>query len=377
MPSSLKMKKGLFICLFILFAAIFVFLQSNFLLSQSFVSKDSILNFLSHEKEEYKLNAIIGGVWKNDNEIVATGIGESMTGVPAARDMYVRIGGISEIFFGALVMILADQNKINLDDKISAWVPELLGADKVTVRMLINNTAGYKDYVQNKTFLEVISKNPFRQFSRDEIIGYSVSGGELNFPPGTEQKYSHTEFTILGKVLELATGKSMSLLYQENIFDPLRLAHTGYSFTADIPFPVLHSFSKGSGDYEDATFWNPSWTGDSGPLYSTISDIMQLSQILGYGKLLSQKSLMELTAKPKAAKNPELYYATGFVVSNGWYVQNPSFNGFSGAFGYEPEKNLTVVIFTTETEETNNAFTAFEIFKKLVSKLTPERQINF
>ena len=339
--------------------------------------KDSILKKFEQLKEEKKVNALVAGIFRDDKEILMTALGESMTSVPASTDMKLRIGGVSETFLGTLLMILVDKGIVRLDEKISNWLPDLLKSDQVTIGMLMKNTAGYKDYVLNEDFVKLITKEPFRNFTRDEIISYSTESGELNFPPGTDQKYSHTEFTILGKALEIATGKKMAELYKEYIFKPLNLENTGYSFNAELPDPVLHAYSSDRGVYEDATFWNPSWTGDSGPLYSTIPDICKWSGIFGTGKLLSVDSFKEFIKKPEGAKNPELYFASGFINANGWYAQNPSFNGYSGAFGYLPEEKLTIVIYTTQSEDPDSGAQAFQIFKEIVKMLTPENTINF
>jgi CubicO group peptidase (beta-lactamase class C family) len=64
--------------------------------------------------------------------------------------MHYRIGGITETFQSTLVMMLAEQGRLNLDDKISRWFPDLLSADQVTIRMLVGNTAGYLAYARDE-----------------------------------------------------------------------------------------------------------------------------------------------------------------------------------------------------------------------------------
>ncbi len=345
--------------------------------AQNLSLKDSIFNKLQALKEQTRVKSLIAGVWEGDRNILSVAFGESMTSVPADTSMHVRIGGITEIFFGTLVMMLVDQGKIGLDDKISKWLPDLLAADSVTVGMLIRNTSGYKDYVLNKDFIDLITKEPFRNITRKEIIAYATGDGKLNFPPGTEQSYSHTSFTILGEVLELATGKTLGELFEENIFRPVGLSHTGWNTNADLPFPVLHAFSSDRGIYEDATFWSPSWTRESGPIYSNLNDLAKWARAFGKGKLLSPDSFNELISRPAGANLPDFYMASGFGVVNGWYFQNPSFNGYSGAFGYYPPKGLTVIVFATESDPSAGSHQAFVIFKDIVKMLTPEAPLNF
>ena len=340
--------------------------------AQTFPSKDSLQNLISGLKANHHVKALIGGIWKGDQEILTLALGESMTSVPADINMHLRSGGVSETFFGTLLMILVDKGFINLDDKISKWLPGLLAADKVTPEMLIKNTAGYKDYVANKDFLNLILKEPFRKITRQEIINYSTGDGKMNFAPGTKQQYSHTEFTILGEVLELATGKTMGELYEEYIFRPLNLEHSGYCLNAEMPFPVLHAFSSDRGIYEDATFWNPSWVGESGPIYSNLADLAKWAPVFGKGALLTPDSFKKLISRPDGTGSPDKYFAMGFAVVNGWYIQNPSFNGYSGGFAYLPSKDLTIIIYTTESEDPDSGSQAIRILEDLVKVISPE-----
>ena len=300
-----------------------------------------------------------------------------MTGVPASLDDHVRIGGVSELFWGTLVMRLVERGDLRLEDKISRWLPDLLAADQVTVGMLLKNTAGYKDYVVDEEFVQATVADPFRAYTRDEIIAYAVKDGELNFPPGTQSKYSHTEFSILGLVIEKATGQSMPELYQELILEPAGLQQTRYVRNAELPEPALHAYSSDRGVYEDCTYWDPTWTGDSGPLISTLADLAKWAPIHGKGQLLTPASQAHLVAKPDVAERDDLYFASGFIVANGWYCQNPSFNGYSGAYGYLPERDLTVIVYTTQGRDPASDRQAFTIFKALVSTLTPTRPIPF
>jgi len=133
-------------------------------------------------------NAVEFGMWVNDRKVVTMALGNSMTTVPATTDMHYRIGGIAETFMSTLLLMLAEQKRISLDDRISRWFPHLPAADQVMVRMLVANTAGYIDYVTIDEFLKMQLAEPFRTFTDEELIEYSVRDGKMNFPPGTSQR---------------------------------------------------------------------------------------------------------------------------------------------------------------------------------------------
>ncbi len=156
--------------------------------------------------EEARTKAVVFGMWVRDREVLTAAIGNSMTTVPATTNMHYRIGGIAETFMSTLLLMLVEQGHISLDDKISRWFPRLLASDRVTVRMLAANTAGYIDYVTVDDFVKLQLAEPFRTFTDEELINYSVRDGKMNFAPGTSQQYSHTDNVILGQVIQRATG---------------------------------------------------------------------------------------------------------------------------------------------------------------------------
>ena len=180
-----------------------------------------------------------------------------------------------------LLLMLEEQGRIDLDQKISRWFPKLLGADEVTPRMLVSDTAGYIDYVYVDAFSKLQEAEPFRTFTDDELIQYSVGGGKMQFAPGTGQKYSHTDNVILGQVIERATHESIAQLEEENIFKPMRMKDTFFPSNEEIPGPVLHAFTKERGVYEDCTYWNPLWGSTPGLPISNLYDIGKWGPILG------------------------------------------------------------------------------------------------
>jgi hypothetical protein len=91
---------------------------------------------------------------------------------------------------------------------------------------------------------------------------------------------------------------------------------------------------------------------------------------------LTPASFQRLTECPTVS-NSSLYFAAGFIVANGWFCQNPNFNGYGGAYGYLREQDLTVIVYTSQGPVPPKDHQAFNILKGIVSHLTPERPINF
>jgi D-alanyl-D-alanine carboxypeptidase len=330
--------------------------------------------------QEAGTKAVEFGMWVRNREVLTMALGDSMTTVPAATDMHYRIGGIAETFMSTLLLMLVEQGRISLDHTISRWFPNLLAADRVTVRMLVANTAGYIDYVTVDDFLKLELAEPFRTFTDEELINYSVRDGKMNFPPGTSQQYSHTDNVILGQVIQRATRQSMKELYDKNIFGPLRMKDTQFPVDQEIQGPVLHAFTMDRKIYEDCTYWNPFWGSTPGLPTSNIHDLGKWGPILGTGRLISRAHFQEQIAPTSVGKGknrPDLYFAYGFAVANGWIVQNPSINGYNGGFGYNLANGVTIVVEATKSETATTDASAFDILREVTKYVTPESPINF
>jgi D-alanyl-D-alanine carboxypeptidase len=341
---------------------------------------DQLRAIVQAQAEKDATKGVEFGMWVGDREVLTTALGNSMTTVPATTNMHFHIGGTAETFMSTLLLMLAEQGRIDLNQKISRWFPKLLGADQVTPRMLVGNTAGYIDYVTVEDFIKLQEAEPFRTFTDEELIHYSVRDSLMNFAPGTSQQYSHTDNVILGQVIERATHESIQELYEENIFKPLGMKDTKFPLNQEIQEPVLHAFTKERGVYEDCTYWNPSWGSTPGLPTSDLHDVGKWGPIFGTGRLISPAHFQEQIAPTSVGKGrnrPDLYFAYGFVYSNGWLLQNPSINGYSGAFGYNLATGVTIVVAATKSEASTTDSSAFNIFRQVVSYVTPNSPINF
>ncbi|MFD1211132.1 serine hydrolase domain-containing protein [Arthrobacter sp. GCM10027362] len=318
----------------------------------------------------HNLAALIVRVTKEGKVLYEGAAGESMTGVPATPQMHFRNGAVAFTYMGTILLRLVDEEKLHLHDKLSQFFPDLPHADGVTLKMLANMTAGYADYVYQPEVLDGISRDPFRQWSTDELIRIGTSK-PMMFEPGTNWGYSHTDYAILARVLEKASGSSMEQLMKTRIIDPLKLRQTQSLSTPVIPEPVLHSFTSERREaldipaatpfYEEATFWNPSWTTVGGAVQvSDITDLTTSIAAVGEGTLLSSTSHSaqvspELAGFGKEAQDcracrantEDASYGLGVILRGPWVTQNKLFAGAGAAVGYLPSEKLAIAVATT------------------------------
>src|SRR5215475_9606268 len=279
------------------------------------VHSKEIDEILSRIKEKYGLAAVIVGMASGSGKIATHALGNSMTGVKATPNMHWRIGAVTHTMYATLLLRYVDQHIVRLADKLRKWFPKLKGSDRVTLRMLSNNTSSYDDYVYLPQFQDVYLDDPFREWTDDELVAIGISGPKtLAYPPGKDFNYSHTNFVILKQVLEKIGGEPIDQLLWKHILQPLRLRDTEYPLNSDIAHPALHAFDIMHDVYQESTYWSPSWT--SGPMSSNVCDLVQWSRALGRGTLLSPASRKEMFAPVTVGTNePSFYYAMGVIVA--------------------------------------------------------------
>ncbi|MDQ2662218.1 MAG: beta-lactamase family protein [Actinomycetota bacterium] len=317
------------------------------------------------------LKAVIVQVQIGDEIIITEAFGESMTGVPATTDMHFRNGAVAFSYVSNLLLQYVDDGTVSLDDTIEEWLPELPEADTVTLRMLTNQTTGYPDFETDPGWTAAYNANPFHEFTFDERIEYAFNR-PLQFEPGTNWSYAHTNFMILGEILSQIGGEPLDELLKEKVLDPMGLTETAGYNSSYIPEPVLHAFSSerrvalgidpSVEFYEESSFWNPVWGTPMGAAQTTtITDMTKTAIAIGTGALLSDESFHEMTdsqligfgeklpvCEPSCFTQIDAYnYGLGVVRSGEWMLQNPELSGYSAAEAYLPSKKVAISVANT------------------------------
>lgn len=338
-----------------------------------------------------KLKALLVGITVGGETLLLSAEGESMSGVPATPDMHLRNGAVAIAYMGYLFYRLVDAGVVNADDPVGTWLPGLPNAQSVTLEMLLNGTACYRDFVPLETFLTQLYDDPFRQWTPQELIDLAFAEAPT-CTPGEGWSYAHTNFVILGLVLEQATGKPLDVLIDTYLLSAFHMSETAAPGTAFLPEPVLHSYTAERGHdlngtyipgpYEDATFWDPSWTLARGAVqYSTVRDTLTGFRAIGRGAGLTDASFEAMLAPHTAGMafwSADKYYAQGVIYDNGWIVQAPSFAGLYGAAAYNADKDITVAVWCTKTIEsaTDESNTAQALVTRLSEILVPDSPIQ-
>src|SRR5262249_45109408 len=116
----------------------------------------------------------------------------------------------------AAILLLAEQHKLSLDDKLARFLPELARAQDISLRQLLAHTSGYPDYYAQDYLLAPTQKDTTAQAILD---GWAK--GPLVFEPGTRYQYSNTGYVVLGEVVRKASGQPLFSFLRQQVFDKL------------------------------------------------------------------------------------------------------------------------------------------------------------
>lgn len=338
--------------------------------SEAFIKKQ-----VADSLKKYKLTAAMAGVWIDGEKVTSVASGETTTGIPATTDMHLRIGSVAIPYLTTELLKLVDEGEVRLDDKISRWLPDLPHAKDITLKMVASSTSGYADYVQNPEFIAALYKNPFRHWTPEELLDFSFSE-PLQKPPGSGFTYSHANWVILGDVISKVRKRPLAEVMREGILKPLGLTGTDNPSTAEIPAPVLHSFDNERDVFEDATYWDPSWTLAPGAVMTgTLEDMGKSVAAWGEGKLLTPES-HKVQITPVAKVTPRTSYALGLAVQNTWLLQNPSFAGYQGSVAYLPSRKIAIATVATQRMDSDTAKNfSTALLVSIASHLAPEKPL--
>jgi D-alanyl-D-alanine carboxypeptidase len=249
------------------------------------------------------------GTWSG-----AAGVADVATGQPMPVDARMRLESVSKIWTAVLVLQLAEQGRLGLNDTVERWLPGLLPfGDRITLGQLLTHTSGIFDnndaitdparvrarvkdpvfHAQLVRLAERLQADPTLPFPPTVWIRLAATQ-PLYFPPGTGYHYSNVGFEVLGLVIEQATGQPLQQVYQERIIRPLGLGHTAYDPQGDITGPHARGYLvKADGSLADQTavHWG---IGAEGGIVSNAADTGRFLVALMQDRLLGPATLARM-----------------------------------------------------------------------------------
>jgi len=267
---------------------------------------------------------------------------------PAQSEMRYSIGSISKQFTAAAVLLLQEEGKLSLDDKVAKFIPNLTRANEVSIRQLLSHTSGYQDYWP-QDYVPPFMLQPITAQRIMELWAHKP----LDFDPGTKWQYSNTNYVIAGVIIEKVSGARLLQFLQQRVFSPLGMKSvanidqeklgdtdaTGYKRYALGPLRVAPKEGKG-------------WLFAMGELAMPAADLARWDVSIIEQKLLKPGSYEEFETEVRLKNGLGTQYGLGVDVSSQSDRRALAHGGEVSGFTAEnivfPDDRTAVVVLTNQ-----------------------------
>ena len=360
---KLDMTKRLTVVLFLLLAA------SVAAVGQIGVEA-SVDAFIKAEMERQQIPGVSLAVVKDGKPLIIKGYGLANVehNVPVKPETVFQSGSVGKQFTAMAVMMLVEDGKIRLDEKLTKYVgdvPSSWGA--ITIRQLLTHTSGLGDYPRDFDLQ--------RDASEQEIFKQLQAVPPAS-APGEKWAYSNVGYVTLGVVVRKISGRFYGELLAERVFKPLGMTTARIISESDIVPNRAAGYTLVKGEKKNQTWVAPSLnTTADGALYLTVLDMIKWDEALRSGKLLKKSSYDEMWSPVKLNDGNTHAYGFGWGVKkvNGKRLveHGGAWQGFKAQISRYVDHDLTVIVFAN-LAQTNQSKIAHEIAAIVDPSLKPK-----
>ena len=288
----------------------------------------------------------------------------------ASSKVHFRAASVTKTFTAASIMLLDQQGKLNINDKITALIPgstepyvpntpayDIPNKERITIRQLLKHRAGVWDISNNsipaaakapyagKNYVEYMKElDPAHTFTFDELVGVVASNKLSFFAPDASYHYSDTGYSILGKMIERVSGQRYDQFVKNNLLIPNGLKNTTLPYLGDqqtLPAPFSRGYSTAGKLLMETTMDNMSPHVAEGNVISTAADLA-----VWIGRLLRGEAGVSKTgAKMMMEGTLDKKYGLGISYVPGLgYGHDGGHAGYATVVKYDPSQDVAVVI---------------------------------
>ena len=274
------------------------------------------------------------------------GLADLETQTRASATTNYRLASVTKQFTAASILLLAEDGRLKLDDRVRNWLPSLpQAAEPVTIRHLLTHTSGLIDYE------DVIPETFKPQLHDADVLRLLESEDRTYFKPGSSYRYSNSGYALLALIVERVSGKTFAAFLRERIFQPL-----GMSNTVAFEEGISTVSNRAYGYTEEQDRWNrtdqsqtSAVLGDGG-IYSSIDDLVKWDAALYDGRLLRPSSLQAAFTPATRTDDPDVEYGFGWRITGETLWHSGETMGFRNVIVRYPKRHLTVVVLTNRNE---------------------------
>lgn len=310
---------------------------------------------------------------------ISTGMAPNISNI-----WHFRTASVTKTFTASAIMLLQQQGKLNIDDKITSNIPgtnipyvpattdyEIPYNNRITIRMLLMHRAGVFDVTNSplpesvpppfggQTYVDyLLGLDPYRQFTFDELVGVDAKYKLSYFEPDTNYHYSNTGYSILGKIIERISGRSYADFVRDSLLLPNGLLETSVPVMAidnRLPAPFAEGFVWDGKTLSNTTVSNMSGNVAEGNIITTPRDLAAWCYKLMHGRAGVSMSNVDMMKRglPTDASGKVLYGLGILYDPSLGYGHNGAHEGYLTLMFYRPDTDVVYVLFSNVWDLSN------------------------
>lgn len=253
------------------------------------------------------------------------------------------VASVTKSFTATAILFLRDAGKLSLDDPISKFIPDFPHGS-ITIRQALTHTSGLQHPVFYPDYYDLAQ----RSYSTGEAAALFKDRPLLS-APGTQSRYSDYNYTLLARIIEIASGRGYSQFLTEDIFRPQHLNSAGnHASWAQIVVNRAVGYQPvGMEDFENARYFDYSIATGAASVYMSAEDLAHWIEAIGSGSVLSPQSTSELLGTSDHAGLLQSREIAGHraIALNGW-----DNIGFAAEAVYFPDSHLAIAVTTNQND---------------------------
>ncbi|WP_422927838.1 serine hydrolase domain-containing protein [Singulisphaera sp. PoT] len=273
----------------------------------------SIDAYVSAVVGEEKIPGLGLAIARDGKIVLAKGYGKCSLdegAAPVEAETTFAAGSVTKQLVCACVLLLAEEGKLSIDDKVSKYFPDLTKAGEITLHQLMAHTSGYPDFYP----LDFVDRRMAKPIEPDALIA-EYAGGKLDFEPGHRWSYSNTGYTILGRVVEKVTGQPFGEFFKARLLSPLGMTHSVFEPTEPLKGGTRGYLSIATGPLVPAKPEAHGWLYTAGGLFASAPDLARWDLGLMDGKVLKPETFRIMTTGVKLADGRVRDYGCGLQIA--------------------------------------------------------------
>ena len=257
-----------------------------------------------------------------------------------------RLASVTKQFTATAILLLAQDDKLSLDDRSAKWLPSLpKSASAVTLHHLLTHTSGIVDYE------DLIPKGTTAQVHDADVLRLIEGKDSTYFAPGTSYRYSNSGYSLLSLIVERVSDRSFASFLHDRVFVPLGMLNTvahqeGISVVSNRAFG--YTLRNGSWVRKDQSITS-AVLGDGG-IYSSIDDLAKWDAAQYDSRLLDEQWRRVAFTPHTPTDVPGVSYGFGWRITGETLWHSGETSGFRNVIVRFPARKLTVVLLTNRDD---------------------------